>query len=434
MRTILGMLCLLAPLCASWSQTGFSARSMGVAGAYQGMARGADVSLWNPANLALPDGPQTCLDFLNFGTSLGNNSFNLSLYNDYFGEDYFAEKGSWDQAAKEAIIGAIPEDGLKIFNRMQFTTLAFSHKNYALALNTFSYADAQLPQSVLEVPLQGLGTDPVNLTDVAGEMILGTEIAFSWGKMLYPNWHWLEYLTVGTSLKYFIGHAYGTVEKADGTIISNPDTIAVNGSYRAFLVAPFEGKGETGSGVGLDVGSAARINEKLLVGLSIHNVFGSIHFSNPEEYVGSFNFNETGLNQDEFDDFGDYIDSLAVDSDTSFSSSEKLVYVLPKSVMVSGTYQLSPRIVLEADYQQGLNQTAGGSTTPRLALGGELRYWSFLPTRLGLAFGGIQGTTFAFGLGLDLKSYQLDLAIAGQRGLFYGSKGVNFALSNRITL
>ncbi len=424
----------LLPMGVAWGQTGFSARSMGMAGAYQGMSRGAEVSLWNPANLALPDGPRMSVDLLGVAMNLGNNSFSLSLYNDYFSENYFDEHESWDEAAKNTIIGEIPSGGLKVYNRLQITSLAFSYEQYALALNTFCYADGQLPQDLLEVPLQGLGTEPVNLTDIEGEAIFGTEIVLSGSRMLHPDWDWLEYLTVGASFKYFIGHAYATLDEAGGVIISNPDTIAVNGNYKAFLVAPFDDKGKTGRGVGLDLGSAAKINEKLTVGLSIHNFFGSIHFDGAEEYLGSFAFNEKGLNQDEFDNFGDYLDSVAVDNDTSFASGEDLSYALPKSFTLSGTYRLNPKITVEADYQQGLNNTAGGTTTPRLAAGAEARFLSSLPIRFGFALGGIQGTTLAFGFGLDLKAYQLDFGFAYQRGLFYGSKGINFALSQRITL
>ena len=140
------------------------------------------------------------------------------------------------------------------------------------------------------------------------------------------------------------------------------------------------------------------------------------------------------MNQDEFDNFGDYLDSVAVDNDTSFASGEDLSYALPKSITLSGTYRLNPKITVEADYQQGLNNTAGGTTTPRLAAGAEARFLSSLPIRFGFALGGIQGTALAFGFGLDLKAYQLDFGFAYQRGLFYGSKGINFALSQRITL
>ncbi|MBC8278631.1 MAG: hypothetical protein H8E46_10405, partial [FCB group bacterium] len=97
------------------------------------------------------------------------------------------------------------------------------------------------------------------------------------------------------------------------------------------------------------------------------------------------------------------------------------------------SYQFYPWLLVAADYQQGLNHTAGGTTIPRLALGAEFSKVKILPLRLGLALGGIQGTTIAAGFGLNLGAFQLDFAMAGQRGLFNGSKGVNFAISPRLT-
>lgn len=105
---------------------------------------------------------------------------------------------------------------------------------------------------------------------------------------------------------------------------------------------------------------------------------------------------------------------------------------MPRSLNLSATYQLYPWMVVEGDYQQGLNETAGGSTTPRLSLGTEIRKIRFLPLRFGIGLGGVQTTTFAVGFGLDLGHYDLDIAFAGQRGLFNTSKGVNFAFSQRI--
>ena len=432
MRRFIGLILISLPMTMSWGQTGFNARSMGMAGAYQSMARGAEVSSWNPANIALPDGPNLSVDFLNLGFCFGNNGININLFNDYFSKEYFDANERWDEAAKNEIIDHIPSSGLKTFSRTQVTPIAVSYQQYALALNYFAYSDIDLPQNLLVVPLKGLGTELVDLTDVEGEAILGMEIAASYGRMLHPSWTWLEYLTVGGTFKYLVGQVYATVENAGGTILSNNDSIAINGNYTVNVVNPWDDKGEIGRGVGLDLGAAAKINDKLDVGFSLHNIIGGIHFGSSEEYQGSFAFNQPGLNIDEFDHFGDYMDSVAVETDTSFSSSQNLKYTLPKSFVLSANYKFSKVITLEADYQQGLNNTAGGTTTPRLAVGTEISYIPILPLRFGLALGGIQGTTLAFGFGLDAGNYKLDFALANQRGLFNGSKGFNFAMSQRL--
>ena len=208
MKRIAILLCLLIPATVIHGQTGFNARSMGMAGAYQGMARGAEVSAWNPANLALPDSPDFSLDLLNFGFSLGNNSFNITLYNDYFSEAYFDANGSWDDAAKNEIVDHIPSSGFVGFTRTQVTPLAISLDRFALAINGFAFSNASLPQDLLAVPILGLGMDPVSLDDINGEAIAGTEIAASYAMLFEPDWNWAKFITIGASFKYLIGHAY----------------------------------------------------------------------------------------------------------------------------------------------------------------------------------------------------------------------------------
>ncbi len=428
MKKIMLIILIAVPSAFVWGQSGYCARSMGMAGAYQGMATGAEVSLWNPANLAMPGSPRSSLDLLNFGLSIGNNQFDLSLYNKYFSKSYFDSHDKWDDEAKSAISGEA-EDGICLFTRMHVTALAFSYDKYAVAINSFAYADGKFPEELIEVPLQGLGMDPVDLTDIEGEAILGTEIAFSGAHTFNLNLNWLDYIRVGGTFKYLIGHAYAVVDDAGGVVLSNTDSIAVEGSYRTFLVNPYDDKGDTGHGVGLDIGAAAVVNEKLSVGLAIHNVFGSIGFKGCEEAVGSYSFHEPGLDQDEFDNMESYFDSSTTDN---FISNRKVTYTLPKSFVLSGTYQVNPRIIVEADYHQGLNNTAGGSTKPRLAAGTELRYLRWLPTRFGMGLGGIQGFTLAFGFGFDFGAYKMDIGMAGQRGLFNHANGINFAMSQRL--
>ena len=428
-RKLLFLIISMTPFALAIGQTGYSARSMGMAGAYQGMAAGADAPFWNPANLAMPGSPRLSVDLLNFGISVGNNRFDLSLINEYFSKSYFATHDMWDDQAKKAIVGEISEDGIRLFNRMHATALAFSFDKYAVAINAFAYVDVKLPEELVKIPLQGLGQEQEDLTDVDGEAIFGTEITFSGAQAFKLNTEWLDTIRVGGTFKYLTGYNYAVLNDAGGTILSNSDSIAIEGTYKLYHVNPSDDKGSTGHGVGIDLGAAAVINENLSVGFSIHNVFGSIKFKGREEYWGSYSFHEPGLNQDEFDNLGSYFDSSATEQ---FTSNRKTTYTLPKSFLLSGTYRINPQVIVEMDYHQGLNNVAGGTTKPRLSAGTELRYLKWLPTRFGIGLGGIQGSTLAFGLGADLGAYQLDFGIAGQRGLFNHSNGINFAMSQRL--
>jgi hypothetical protein len=423
---------LLLPAALAWGQTGYNARSMGMAGAYQSLARGAEVSNWNPANLGLSDNPHGSVDLLNMGVALGNNSLSLNLYNGYFSQDYFDQHGSWDEAAKSTILSHFPGDGFRGFSRVQATPLAISYKQYAFAVNTFAYWDMHMPKAFFALPLEGLGTDPVNLSGVAGEGVAGTELAFSGGHALNLGLPWVQEFSVGATFKYLIGHAYGKVDQANGYILSNQDSMILDMNYEVTRAGMAADNGTHGSGIGIDLGAAARLSDRLVAGLSLNNLVGSLKFSGVNKELGSVSLHEPGLSIDEFDNFGEYMDSITVTTDTSYASNESASYHMPSALMLSANYLVLPWMTAEADFQQGLNHTAGNSVRTRLALGTEIRYLSFLPVRLGLAFGGVQGTTLAFGLGLDLKTYKLDIAAGNQRGLFNGSKGLSFALSQRI--
>ncbi|RJP82416.1 MAG: hypothetical protein C4524_00670 [Candidatus Zixiibacteriota bacterium] len=432
MKTTIVALSVLAILSPAWGQTGYNARSMGLAGAYQGLALGPETARWNPANLGLPGHPETCVELPSLAISLGNNALSLGLYNTYFSQDYFDENEQWDAAAKDEILGAIPASGFQGFNRLQLTALGVSWKRYALSMNTFAYCDLHLPFNLFAVPLQGLGLDPVELTDVSGEAVAGTEFALSGAYPLNLGWDKVQDFSVGATVKILAGHAYARMLDTGGRLLSNEDSISIDGYYRAILAGlPADG-GSTGWGYGLDLGAAARLNEEWSVGLTLSNILGSLRFNGLEEAQGSFSFHQPGLNQDEFGSFQEYLDSVTVESDTTFATDGGVTWNPPRAAVLSATWRPSPRLALEADYHQGLNTTTGGSTTPRLALGAETRYYNFLPVRFGLALGGVQGTTLAMGLGVEWGSYRLDLAAAGQRGLFNGSKGVNYALSQRL--
>ena len=446
MKKILAISSILIFTASVFAQPGLNARSMGMAGAYGCMARGSEVIQWNPANLGFPSrhqldrmasphpywpvNPDMSFDLASFAVSIGNNSLNLDLYNEYFTKSYFEQHDVWDDEAKDQILSAF-DDELRGFNNLRLTELALSYQRFAFSISSFSYTSLMIPQNLLTVPLQGLGTDPLPL-DFEGEMIAATEIAFSTSKVLY-EWDYFDYFALGATFKYFIGHAYFSVDDADGTVLSNEDTLSVNGTYKILTAFPFDDRGKGGDGVGLDLGAAAIVGENLTLGVSFNNLVGSINFGEVEEGYGSIALNESGLSQDEFDHFGEYIDSVAVTTDTTYISPEIIRYKLPKSLNFSASYQLNPWLLVEADYQQGLNNTAGGTTIPRLALGTEITKLKILPLRFGFALGGIQGTTIATGFGLRLGAFQLDFAMAGQRGLFNGSKGINFAISPRLT-
>ena len=430
MKRLMIIIIILTLCQITMGQSGYSARSIGMAGAYHGMARGAEVCWWNPANLAFHDPlMRGSLDIGNIGISIGNNSFNAKLYNDYFSEDYFNSHDIWDNAAKNAILNPIPSDGFRGFYRSQAAILGFSYRYVAVSINMFSYADVRLPQEAFETALYGVGTDLQNYGGIEGEIIAGGDISLSLAKVLH-EWEYTDFFALGITFRYLHGRSYAKLLAAEGSVLSNTEEIDIDGSYSAVYAFPDDNQGEYGDGVGLDLGAVSIINDKLTMGLSVNNIVGVINFENMEGKDGTYSFYEEGLNIDKLDDLADYLDSLSITTEDSFYAHGK--YTLPKSFTISGNYRLAENVILELDYHQGISKGAGSSTTPMLALGSEMRPLPFLLLRCGIALGGAQVSTFAVGFGLNFKYYQLDFGIAGQRGLFNYSKGINIGISQRI--
>ena len=82
-------------------------RAMGLAGTYTAMARGVESLYWNPANLALKDGPKVSIP-LDLGLSyvLENNSWSVSTYNDFNGNFI-------DEGMKDDMLSDLDKEGLK---------------------------------------------------------------------------------------------------------------------------------------------------------------------------------------------------------------------------------------------------------------------------------------------------------------------------------
>ena len=431
MKKLLILIAVLSAASSAIAQPGINARAMGMGGAYQGMARGAEVVRWNPANLALPDRPRVTVDILSFGLALGNNSFDLTLYNDYMSQDYFDEHDKWDDEAKSAIISYFDDD-LVLQDRTQITPFAFSVGPFGFSIGSFVFTNVQLPQNLIVIPLEGLETEKIPFNSADAEGIIGSQIGLSMAKVLHPDFEFIKFFSVGASFKYFMGHSYFNLTDTEGYIQSSADSLKVNGSYVLQLVAPFEDVGDYGDGIGLDLGACMKLSDELTLGFSMINLIGTINFGTVENRYAEITYNEPGLNIDNFDDFGTFLDGVEQDSISEYRYYTAEKYVMPKRMIASANYKLNWWLTLEADYQQGLNETAGNSRIPKFAIGTQIKYLAFLPLRFGASFGGEQKYLYGMGFGIDLKYYKLDIGFASQRGLLDKSKGINFAIAQRI--
>ena len=386
-----------------------SARSAAMGGAFTGLAKGVNAARYNPANLGLDGYRQYGLEFASLGVSLTNNAFTLSDYNKYTG-------AVLSTADKQDVLDKIPTEGLSIDADIKASALSLALGSFVLSVNGVGAADINLSREIVDLILNG--NTFADTLDVTGSYSNGLSYAgasLSYGLPLYSAG--TRQLAVGFTASYLRGIAIEEVVSLEGLA-----TTYENG---------FQGHGEAiirtaagGSGYGLDLGAAFKLNNSYTVGVRVENVLSKITWDQePQEYGYIFSFDTASV--DDFDEDFVTSDDYSIDIEP-FSTS------LP-AVMNVGLANTSGKLVWAVDWTQGFRAAPGTSTKPRLALGVEYRLLSFLPLRTGFMTGGDRNTAFSFGSGLNFLGFYLDAAvITGSTMSVYSAKGANLALSTGI--
>ncbi|MCX6835027.1 MAG: hypothetical protein NTW07_07830 [candidate division Zixibacteria bacterium] len=417
-RTVWTILALTLTVCApallpqsvhSAATVHSSARSAAMGGAFTGLAKGVNAARYNPANLGLDGYRQYGLEFASLGVSLTNNAFTLSDYNKYTG-------AVLSTSDKQDILGKIPTEGLSVDADIKASALSLALGSFVLSVNGVGAADINLSREIVDLILNGnTFADTLDITGSYSDGLSYAGASLSYGLPLYSAG--TRQLAVGFTASYLRGIAIEEVVSLKGLA-----TTYVDG---------FQGEGEAiirsasgGSGYGLDLGAAFKLNNNYTAGVRIENVLSKITWDKePQEYGYIFSFDTASV-----DDF----DNDIVTSDDYTIDIEPFTTSLP-AVMNVGLANTSGKLVWAVDWTQGFRAAPGASTKPRLAVGVEYRLLSVLPLRTGFMTGGDRNTAFSFGSGLDFLGFYLDAAvITGSTMSVYSAKGANIALSTGI--
>lgn len=414
-KIIVGLVC-VAPFLMSmqiaFAQMGISnARSLAMGGAYLAVANGVEAPRWNPANLGLHSRPNFSMNLISVGAAFSNNSFSK--------EDYDLYNGAFlTQQMKTDILNKIPDEGLRLDVDSEVNALAFSWKNFALAISAESAAKMNLSRTFVDIALNGNELDKVyDFSDSGGEAYAVSTVGLSYGKALYVPL--FQDFAVGATFKYVVGLAHAEVIDAYGVMGTTYD-----GAYGDARAKVRHATG--GRGIAADFGVAAMMSDKLTVGLTIRNLISSVKW-NKDVKIGEYGVNADSLTVESIDESS--ADSLIDDYDREFDG-DSFSKSLPAELRLGGAYR-SGRLLLTADYVQGFKNRPGVSTKPQLALGAELRLLSFLPLRAGIALGGSNGASSGAGFGLRLGTFEMNFA-AGSWGSILpksaGGIGVGFGI------
>lgn len=404
----LSVLCLVLGLLllAAAAQAAPSARGMAMGEAFTGLASGIEAARYNPANLGFDANRRTEIELLGMGLNLNNNAFTLGDYNNYTGA-FLTDRDKID------ILNKIPDRGLLLTADVQASAVSLSTGSFAFSAYGVGQANVALNKDLIDLVLNGnTFGDSILVTGSYSDAVAYVATGLSYGHALYTSGS--RQFAVGVTVKYIRGLAVEQIVELEG--------------LAATFATGLEGEGRMiartatgGSGFGIDIGAALRLNDDYTAGIRVKNFLSSLSWSTqPEEHSYIFSFDTvTVANMD--DDF--VVSESETRSIGSFSTN------LP-SVTTIGFANTSGKLIWAVDWQQGFRQAAGASTKPRFAIGAEWRQLPFLPLRAGYAVGGERPATFSFGSGFAAGPFYMDAAVmTGTTVSPYSARGVNLALS-----
>lgn len=395
----------------------FDGSTVGLGQTHSIFDRGAWVGVWNPSLLDRTGRPTSSLQILSFGLQVGNNTLSR---NDY--QRLFTNTDNYlDSRDKEEILGQVPGNGLKGHFMANFTGLALSINRFALNVHVISATRMGIPKDFLTLALYG---NELNRTysfeDVEGTGWGAVSTDLSIGKQL--KLRYFDEFAVGATFRYVFGLGFGGIQKAQGGVTVSDNGVTGNGNFEA-------GYGFGGDGVGLDLAASAQWKKRWEFGITLGNIIGTITWDLDSTKIFGFNASNGAIDIDSLDD-QDYLDRLFSQVDTTIGGGTAKTR-LPFYIQLNAGYQVLEKLKVVGEFQQGTSNDPGSSTTPRLAVGGEYRHWRWLPVRTGIAVGGPFNFEWGMGFGLDAKRYTFDVGVMGIKGLFGGSHGLGFALTNR---
>ncbi len=408
---------------SAFGQQVLDARAAGMAFSNGADTRGLQSVGLNPATLALPTPFRMEFNLFSLTVAVNNNSFTKSQYDRFFTTGNLLTRQDIDE-----ILEAIPDGGLRADGTARVNTLSFFLPNFSLSLVGVGAGKARVPKTVFELPLRGNGEQPGRIyrfDDTEGSDWLGIGIFASGAYGFHPGENSpMDHLAVGLSLKYYSGLRFDHIERARGELrnfdnANNHPYIHIDGS--AELISS-----RGGSGLGVDVGVIGSFEQRLALGITVLNIASTMSWgSQSERRLVSIQGDSLNLPER-------VSESLITDTDTSFSISS-FATQLPVVMDFALAYHPGKHTTITAEYEQGLNDQMGGTRQPRVGVGMEFRGVPAIPLRTGFTFGGKSGPSFAFGAGLHLKNWYLDVAYLNHGRIIPDDyRGIGLAITSRL--
>jgi hypothetical protein len=402
-------------------------RGLGMAKTSVAASRGLDAVGINPANLALPDDGTVTISLMPVGVAAGSDFMTYGLYNKFFtGVDSPTGRiaRNLSEADKQELLNAFPGGLGRISADAEVRPVGLALRfegfaTFALTATERVAASATIPSSYAKFLLEGMTPgSSYDFSGATGSAVWMREYALSAGFAL-PDVPVFRSWSAGLSVKLVHGFAYAAVTRdntwlsagSNGVLDANVDIAGVT-SQSDFKNSPFPAP--AGSGIGVDLGLTAELNEFLMAGISVTDI-GSLRWDGDvKQMVGQGRMHlDDPMNSAQRDSL-----EHAVTGNTQPGGA--FTVGLPTTLRMGVQVELGKirwlkkilfgEMTAACDFRQGFSDFPGSSRVGRLSLGLEYRPWQFLPIRTGVGFGGEDHFNFALGFGLKIWVVQLDIA------------------------
>lgn len=384
------------------------AASLGLGDNYTALARGRNAVAWNPANLALPDGPSFSLALAPVRVSAGISPITTA--------DLKQVEGAVIPASvKEEWLARITEAGRQRGALgFDLTHLSMNVGRVGIQVASTVAGTVDLGPDVAELLLFGNAgrTGEPGDFDLAGsaiDMSMTTTFALSYAQPLSIGFGPLpdQHFALGATVKYIIGNALFSAADAGSTATGDPLEIGVE---FPIIHTDTAFRFNNGAGYGVDVGAAWQ-GGPLSLGVVLRNVLNTFEWDattlryTPGSAVFTADTSYSDFDSRSIDDAPQQI------RDRAARLLDELRY--RPSLALGAALEL-PLVTLTADIRHRLDEGMEVGPATHAGIGAELRLIPFIPLRAGVtALSG--GYQYAGGVGLELGLINLGLSASHRR-------------------
>jgi len=385
-----------------------SAAALGLADNYTARARGQDAIIWNPANLALPDGPGFTVTLLPFRAFAGTTPIGVLDLAD-------AESGSLTDAQKRHWLDRIAATGMEYgMLGAEIAGVSVSWGRVGFMASSMASGALALGSDAAELLLYGpagANGEPRDF-DVEGSSFhaaVTSSVALSYARSIplridavpFPDQH----ASIGVTVRYITSHA---LFAAFGLGEAVSDTLHSDLSLPLIYSDAADGF-DHGAGAAVDLG-VAWLAGPLTVGIVLRDALNTFEWD-----LASMRYRSAaGLLADEEEDPRSGPFSSAPPAVRAMARRRLARLAYPPVLALGGSVDL-PDLTLTLDLRHRFGEGLDLEPATHAGIGAEYRRLAYLPLRAGLAVvsGGYRA---AAGIGVERGPVAFSIAAARIRG------------------